>query len=333
MSFPRATLRTHRIIRAVASLVIIASVFAAWRFVDFTALFDTVNANGYDPSKELSEIIAHLRLTSTGDRIMRGTRAELQEADAFNESCKSHNDSTILLGCYANNHIYIYNINDRDLKGVREATLAHELLHAIWGRMTEEGREAIRPSLRKVYDENEDLRKHLELYESTEFFDELHSIVGSQIPNDQLPADLQAHFSKYFTNQNAVANYYHQYSDHLAVVDKRLKELEVLIEKTRTDVEERERKYNLANEQLAKDAETHNARDMVTATREEREEFNREAEALRERQAELSREYSEIQQKLVEYNTYVVEYNQFVVFTQKVYNSMNSRAEKPIANE
>ena len=44
MSIHRATLRTHRIIRTVASLVIIASIFAAWRFVNFSVLFDTVNA-------------------------------------------------------------------------------------------------------------------------------------------------------------------------------------------------------------------------------------------------------------------------------------------------
>ena len=332
MSFPRATLRTHRIIRTVASLVIIASVFAAWRFVNFSAIFDFINAHGYDPSKELSALIARLRLTPTGDRIMRGTRAELQQADDFNASCESHNDSTILLGCYANNHIYIYNIDDRDLKGVREATLAHELLHAIWGRMTEEGREAIRPSLRKVYDENEDLQAHLKLYDNTEFYDELHSIVGSQIPNDQLPEDLRAHFAKYFTNQNLIANYYHQYSDQLAVIEKRLKELEILIEKGRAEIEKRNREYTLANNRLSKDAEVHNARDMESATREEREEYNREAEELRKRQEELSREYSALQTLLVEYNAYIVEYNQFVIFTQKVYDSMNSRVEKPATN-
>ena len=330
MSFPRATLRTHRIIRTIASLVIIASVFVAWRFVNFSAIFDVINAQGYDPSQELAEIIKNLRLTPTGDRIMRGTRADLQDANAFNESCKSHNDTTILLGCYVNGHIFVYNINDHDLRGVREATLAHELLHAAWGRMTNQQKEAIRPSLYKMYEENEDLRKHLKLYESTEFYDELHSIVGAQIESEKMPEDLRTHYAVYFTDQNLIANYYHKYNDNLVKTEKRLEELEQLIESTKTAIEERETKYNLTNEQLSKDIADFNSRvekGLISYG-----EYEKQREDLVRRQDAMKTEYAEIQKQLTEYNTYVVEYNQYVVFTEKVYNSMNSRAEKPATN-
>ncbi len=330
MSIPRATLRTHRIIRTVASLVIIASIFAAWRFVNFSVLFDTVNANGYDPSVELQDIIANIRLTPAGDRIMRGTRAELQDADAFNASCERSEEKIILLGCYANNQIFVYNIDDRDLKGVREATLAHELLHAVWARTPASERDALKVSLKSLYDKNEDLQKHLKLYNESEFYDELHSIVGSQIDNDLLPADLKVHYAKYFQDQNLIAKFYHKYNDNLTATEKRLDELEKIMESSGAALQTRLDAYNMANQKLSDDVAAFNSKASKGTMTEE--EYNIGYADLTKRKEEMLAEYNAIQAAIEDYNVYVTEYNKYVVFTKKIYNSMDSKAKKPEAN-
>jgi len=324
----RATLRTHRIIRAVCSLIIIGCVFVALRFVNFAALFDNINAQGYDPSQELAELIQHLGLTQKGDRILRGTRPELQQADDFNNSCVRRDGKIIILGCYVNNRVFVYNINDQDdLRGVREATLAHELLHAIWARMSSDEKAEIMPALDSVYENNEDLKKHLKLYKSTEYYDELHSIVGSQIPNDQLPEALKVHFAKYFVDQNVVANYYHQYSDNLATIEKRLVELEEIIKEKKADFEARTQKYNAENEQLSEDVLAFNSRanrGLVVG-----EEYDAERAELTRRQEALRQEYDQIKADLDSYNAYIAEYNKYVNFTNKAYKSMDSNSVGP----
>lgn len=323
----RATLRTHRIIRAVCSLVIIASIFAAWRFVDFSLIFDNINAQGYDPSQELAEIVRNLRLTTRGERVFRGTRAELQDAEAFNNSCERSSEKLYLLGCYSHNQVFVYNIKDNDLPGIREATLAHELLHAIWSRMSSEEKEAIMPALDSVYEKNEDLRNHLKLYSKTEYYDELHSIVGSQISSSNMPDVLKKHYAKYFTDPGIPANYYHQYSDKLATIEKRLTELEELMKKKKEDIEERAAKYSIANEQLSQDVlsfNSRNSRGMMTP-----EEFDTERAQLVERQQAMKEEYDAITEMRNDYNMYVAEYNKYVAFTSKVYDSMNSQLDAP----
>ena len=323
----RATLRTHRIIRAVCSLIIIGCVFVVLRFVNFSALLDNINAQGYDLSGELAEIVQNLRLTSKGERILRGTRAELQNSDAFNGSCKRSKENIILLGCYSGNHIYVYNIKDNDLPGIREATMAHELLHAIWARMSNEEKDTIKPALDVVYEKNKDLQKHLKLYDKTEYYDELHSIIGSQINSDQLPDVLRTHYEKYFTDQDIPANYYHKYSDKLATIEKRLEELEKLMQETKNAIQERSEKYESENEQLSQDILSFNSRANKGLIAEEEFEVQR-AELVR-RQTALKTEYDALLGLRDKYNAYVTEYNQYVVFTNKAYNSMNSKLDAP----
>ncbi len=44
-----------------------------------------------------------------------------------------------ILGCYnpSSRDIYIYNVTNSELDGVKEVTAAHEMLHAAWERLSE----------------------------------------------------------------------------------------------------------------------------------------------------------------------------------------------------
>ena len=69
-------------------------------------------------------------------------------------------------------------------------------------------------------------------YPEEQFYTELHSIIGQRVHYKDLSEPLQKHYSKYFSDLDAVVNYYDQYheiiDDLLEKIEKSGKELETL---------------------------------------------------------------------------------------------------------
>ena len=99
-------------------------------------IFDTVASIGYQPSAEMSTVIDNIELTDNGMRILRASRPELQDATAFSQNCPNVSTETSTLGCYYARHIYVFDVDNAELNGIKEAVLAHELLHAVWSAAT-----------------------------------------------------------------------------------------------------------------------------------------------------------------------------------------------------
>ena len=323
----KASLKTHRIIRACACLVILASILVALKFVRFTNITDMITAIGYEPSEALQQIIDRLSLTSEGERVLRGTRAELQDAEPFNSNCSSIETGIYVLGCYNSGRIYIYNIEERDLDGVRESTLAHELLHAVWARMTDAEREELRSSLEQVASENQTIRDHLKLYDDKDYLDELHSIAGAQLPREQLPEPLQKHYKKYFTDQDRVASFYEAYAGRYRQIEKRLDELKAEIETRREALQIRTDNYNQSLAEYEKRKLEFNARAENGYFTSESE-FNAQRDVLVKQGDEFMREYAAIGTETAEINLLINEYNDGVLYGKKLVESLDSKAKK-----
>ena len=111
-------------------LILAGLIFAASR-IDYTVVIDNIAGSNYVATEEMQKLIDALDLTEDGRRIFYATHPELQESEAFNSNCDSDDSESLVLGCYKNNHIYAYNVKNSDLDGIRQTTLAHELLHAV----------------------------------------------------------------------------------------------------------------------------------------------------------------------------------------------------------
>ena len=324
------TRRIHYAIRAVCCFILAVCAFVALTQIDYSAIFDEFTAIGYEPTSELDEIVDDLRLTDKGMRIFKATRAELQEADAFNESCPNADSNYYVLGCYNANHIYVYNIKHRELPGIRQSTLAHEILHAVWARMSNREREELKSSLDAVYASNEDLAEHLKLYNEDSFYDELHSIAGTQIDKSQMPSVLAAHYAKYFEKQSKVYNFFADYSNRFKAIRTRLEELEESIAKKQKEYEDYLAAYEADNAKLSQDIADFNERTRSTsngfATIEE---FQQKRQELVDRQAGMSQRYSELLQLTSELNAEINEYNANILRTNEYQKVMNSHASKP----
>jgi hypothetical protein len=198
-----------------------------------------------------------LSLTSSAGFIYRASQPEVRAATQFNQSCKSvAREQSIVLGCYTNQRIYIYDVADQRLNGVKQVTTAHELLHAAYLRMPSSEKTEVNKLLETTADSISDPRFKATLaeYRKTEpdqIDNELHSIIGTEIA--VIPAALEKHYQKYFTNRQKIVSYSKQYEETFTSVQDQIKDYDQQLSdlKNRKDSLEK----SLPNEQSSIEAE------------------------------------------------------------------------------
>jgi hypothetical protein len=193
--------------------VLLLSVFV---FLNRQLISDTVVTLFYQPSVSIQAVESRVDFTGDGTRIFYATQPEVLDAQAFNERCPRQEVKNPILGCYVtDDRIYIYSITNQELQGIEEVTAAHEMLHAAWMRLSVSEREALQPSLQRLYESVADgaLKERMNYYERTqpgEFYNELHSIFGTEV--EGVGSELEAHYARYFEDRTAVIDYFSQYS-------------------------------------------------------------------------------------------------------------------------
>ena len=285
-------------------------------------------AIGYEPTREMSGIIDDLKLTDHGKRVMLASRPEIQSADNFNTNCPGYTDSATL-GCYYMQRIFVYDVQNAELDGIKQAVTAHELLHAVWARMGENQRQEIADDLQKVYKENIDqLKSHMEIYSDDEQLDELHSVIGTEVSPSKYTTKLKKHYDEFFTDHQAVHAYYEKYSEKFLAIQKRNEELDKLIKENQAKLESDTDTYLSKFNQLNDDIDAFNDKNAEGGFTSQYE-FYTERNALLARRDALQKDYDAIIALTNQINEYINEYNQNLTRSNQLYDSVNSRVKKP----
>ena len=296
--------------------------------VNYTFIADSILAIGYEPSAELQSIINAVQLTDAGSHIAMATRPQLQDSADFNEACPNSNENASILGCYGENKVFIYNVTNDELDGIHEATFAHELLHAVWDRMAPWDRTALEKSIDQVYSENSGLREHMQLYDDNSKYDELHSVIGSQISCEKMPSDLCRHYQKYFQSQDKVARYYEKYSQKFAALSERAELLERQIEEYRTKIQKLQEEYDQKGATLSGDINIFNAR-ARTGYFKTVDEFEKAHSAIMARRTALEADYNSLVETINSANQLIEEYNTNITRSNELQRSIDSKAAQP----
>jgi hypothetical protein len=135
---------------------------------------------------------------------------------SFRQVCPENKD-TIVLGCYHpdQNGIFIYNVEDPTLAGIAQVTAAHEVLHAVYARLSTKDRTQLDSELESFYKHgltDPRVLAEVKLYQQTEptdVMDEMSCTFGTELA--KLPAPLEAYYQRYFTNRAAIVAYEQQY--------------------------------------------------------------------------------------------------------------------------
>ena len=305
-------------------------------YANYDLVYDFVLGFNYEPSAELATIINHIDLTGEGDRILRASRPELQAAADFNKNCPTVNAQTSTLGCYYAKRIYVYDIDSEELDGIKEAVLAHELLHAVWERSSAREKQELEPLLLQIFEDNKAaLAGHMENYESEDYIDELHSIIGTQLESAKLGSVLREHYARYFNQLDAVVAYFQAYDAILTGQRQEAEALYAQIQAKKTEIDQRTSAYEQSYTQLSADIDNYNVRaGRGWSTYAERDALNSERNRLLSRQQLLNQEYQALSALIDETNQIVAKYNQLVEHLGRLQESIDSNAKQlPSASE
>ena len=304
------------------SLIIISVLLCAYAFQD------EFKAGDYALTGDLSSIASSLNLTSRAKLILRATHPELQEKASFNQSCNSHSQEIYVLGCYREDQdrLYVYNVNSSELPGVREVTTAHEMLHAAYHRLLFWEKLDLKDQLQSVYDHlpaGSDLRTSMQNYHPDEFYDELHSRIGTEVKD--LPAPLERYYQRYFTDRQLIVKFNEQYHNVFTELQRQTDRLKESIEAKKQSIENKTKEYQTQKQQLNEVISDFNSR----ATRGD---FSSQSDFYTKRQSivfridTLNREYDQLKQAIEELNSEIAKYNQSIYHNNELIDQINSNS-------
>ncbi len=190
---------------------------AAFVFLNRQAIIDQFTVWQFKPSAEIASIADRAQLSDKGKYYLYASQAEVDDRAKFNAECGTlQNEKTVVIGCYTNpaKRIFVFNVTDPRLDGVKETTAAHEMLHAAYDRLSDSERTRVDALLQaqkaKITDPRLlDIIKYYESSEPGAVVNELHSIFGTEVRD--LSPELEAYYKQYFTDRLAVVSFKEKY--------------------------------------------------------------------------------------------------------------------------
>ena len=314
----------HSFIRLTALLVVFAG--AIWVILNRQFVIDQSTVWDYKPSADIASIASRAQLSDKGKFYFYASRPAIDGRSAFNTHCQQLIEKTAILGCYVDRQIYIFNITDRRLDGIREVTAAHEMLHAAYDRLSDSERKRL-DSLIETHAKNisdDKLTRRLALYDRTEpgeRLNELHSILGTEITS--LSPELEAHYHQYFTDRARLVALSNQYETVFQQIEDRQTTLIAELNDLADRVDRESNAYETALNDLKDDIADFNRR-AETGTFSSQSMFTTERTALIARQSALQRQRTSINEMISIYNQKNTELDSLNTTAEGLQRSINA---------
>lgn len=226
-------------------------------------VIDKITAWQYDPPKSIIQITKNAHLSEHGKFYFYASQPVLEATQAFNSECERKEKHSAILGCYVNQRIYIFDVQNKLLDGVEEVSAAHEMLHAAWERLSQSERDRLKPLLEKAYKKvaDDELRTRMDYYSRTqpgERSNELHSIIGTEHKN--IGPELEAYYSQYFDDRAALVDIYKEYEQIFVGIENKSTDLKSQLETLGKEIETLSAGYSHDVETLNQDIKQFNQR-------------------------------------------------------------------------
>lgn len=289
-------------------------------------IYDWFRGVTYQPTAEMAKIRDKLDLTERGVFLFSATQPELNEAEVFNANCRQDESEVAVLGCYTAGNIYIYNIVDARLAGIRELTVAHELLHAVWARMSDGEKKELEPVLRQVYNANlEVLKDDIETYAESEKLEEMFVRAGTEIK--KLPEVLEKRYAEIFKDQDSVVSFYDSYITVFREIKSQMERLASEIESLKSEIDMKMMEYEAEVAALDADIANFNSCAEIVGCFASEGDFYARRNTLVAREVSLKSLGNNIDNMINIYNAKVDEYNADATESRKLQNIIDSKAE------
>lgn len=233
-----------------------------WALLNQQDIRDWWVLRSYQPSAEISALAEATDMNERGERVFFASRPQLNDRSSFNTNCPFP-DRSLVLGCFADSHIYIFKVDNTKLDGVEEVTAAHEMLHAAYARMSGSERKKIDKLTADAYAglRNDRLTQIIDGYRKDDpesVPNELHSILGTEIR--ELPAELEAHYANYFDDRGQVVKIAESYEQVFVALQDKIAKLSNQIASLKNKIEKAEQ--DLGGDKASLDAEANRLKQL-----------------------------------------------------------------------
>ena len=259
-------------------------------------------------SSQAKALAGQIKLNDNGRYLFAAAQPAIEQSAGFNRHCSKKEAGSVVLGCYVGpQNIYIYDVTESRLDGVKQVTAAHEMLHVAYDRLgaleKKRTNKLLETALVSVQKTNPDLAERLELYDRTEpgqRSNELHSILGTEAAT--LPSQLESYYKKYFDDRSIVTDFAADYSAVFNNLKRNQDQLLAELETQATSINQMTQDYNAAIDQLNRDIQNFNAAASQPGGFSSQAEFEAEKTNLTQRRAELENKKTKINQAIDLYN-------------------------------
>jgi len=310
--------------RAVKFFLTIIFLFGGLLVVYFNryAIYDWERLYNYHAPQAIAALADQTMMSSKAREIFYATYPQINDKTNFNANCNV-TEQTIVLGCFTSGKIFIYNVNNAELNGVQQVTAAHEMLHAVYVRLSPSEKKRIDGLLELAFKKinNPELNQTMASYQKTEPGEqdnELHSILATEYEN--LGTDLETYYRQYFANRAQVVAYANQYKEVFQNIKNQVAndDAELAIEKTKITNLEATLSAEYSDLQSQK-INLQNAIKTLPAY-----EYNAQVADYNSRVDQYNAQVATLKSYIATYNNLVEQRNALAVQQQGLANSLNS---------
>lgn len=218
----------------------------------------------YHPIGAVTKLADRSGMSATGRFYFYASQPAIETATVFNKECGRKEANTAILGCYNGKNIFIYNVTNQQLDGIKEVTASHEMLHAAYARLSDGDKQAVNKLLEAEYAKlkhDKDFAERFAFYDRTEPGErdnELHSVIGTEI--SAVSPALEAHYKKYFANRSKVLALHDKYASVFAQLQAEGDMLSAQLTSLGRTIDQQTKEYNAAVTALNADIEDFNRR-------------------------------------------------------------------------
>lgn len=310
----------------IGSVVLLAVIVLAFYF--HQAIIDQVTVWGYRPSVAVSALAARDDLSAEGKFLFYASRPAIETRQDFNKACGDHELSKAILGCYDGRNIYIFDVTNKELDGIKEVTAAHELLHAAYQRLSSSERanvdNLLKQELQKL-SSDKTFQARIQVYGDLSpavYLDEMHSVIGTEIAS--VGSALENHYQRYFLDRAQIVTLHSQYSTVFSKLQSDSTQLVTKLNNLATAINTKTTSYNAAATELSADIEAFNSRAKVKGGFATKSDFDQARQALLNRVSNLTTERKQLEAMISEYQSGTKELEAMQAHLQSLDNSIDS---------
>lgn len=322
----KASGRVSSVVSAVFGIALLLISLFLWLNKQFVT--DVIANWQYRPSSAIAAIAVRTTMTDTGRFYFYASKPVLESTQAFNQECERKEANSAILGCYTGTNIFLYDVTDEQLDGIKEVTAAHETLHAAYDRLGQEEKDRLKPLFVAEYEKrrgDKELSDRMAFYERNEAGEqdnELHSIIGTEFKD--IDPQLEAHYAKYFKDRQVIVTLFTKYRTIFKQLQAQTETLAAELKTLTAKITAASEKYNsdvtALNAAIGAFNKRANENDFAS-----REQFDQERNALVRRVDAIEQQRSAVQDDIAEYERLRTRYNEVADASKKLYESIDSK--------